>query len=110
MKTIVYSLRTVNDKSTLAFDLVGHVISDTQYTLQIRIQKTGELIYLQKWDYLNKMNVHDNGEIFFIVCTKKVSIDSVFTCLMNHAIDKVEKRVDTLLSYKQKLQRELVAA
>lgn len=116
MRTVLYSLRTIRDKSELVIDLTGKLISETHYNIHLKLA-SGE-VYLNKWDWLNQMKVYDDGDVFFIICTaKKVSRKSAFDCLMRYSIEKVDQtleklnsRVENLNKFKARLQREFVAA
>jgi hypothetical protein len=115
VKTLIYSLRTINDKSELSIDLTRFVVSENLYTLHLKLP-SGE-IFIDKKEYLNKMKIFDDGEVFFIVCGYKlVSRDSAKQCLMNHAINKVDQtleslntRVAKLEKFKTRLQTEIAA-
>jgi hypothetical protein len=111
----LYSLKTFNDKSILNFDLTGLIDSETFYNAKINLPSG--TVFLSFREYLNKMKVYDDGECFFIMCTKKVSLQSAKECLMKYAIDKVDKTLDTLTTrvnklndFKQRLQSEMIAA
>ena len=115
MKLIVYSLRTINDKTMLSIDLTGRAIFETHYQIKFNLQSG--TVYLPVKEYLNKMKVYDDGDVFFIVCTKKVSRESALKCLLNYAMDKVtdtldnlNARVERLNNFKTRLQSEMVAA
>lgn len=108
MRSRIYSLRTVNDRTVLSLDLTGLIVSETHQTLQIKLE-TGT-IYLNKWDYLNKMRVYDDGKVFFIIATKAVCQKYIKKFLLEYSIIKIDSRLDNLLNFKERLEKELVAA
>jgi hypothetical protein len=109
MRTLLYSLRTINDKSILSIDLTGLVISENSSSLLLKIDNQNVILY--KYEYLNRMKIYDNGKVFFIVCSyKKVSRISAYKCLMAYAIEKLKRRKDNIEANIQKYERELCAA
>lgn len=111
----LYSLRTINDKSTLNFDLTKLIVSETHYTTQIKLA-SGE-VFLNHSEYLNKMKVYDDGDVFFIVCTKQISLKYAKKVLIQYALEKVAETLDTLtnrvnklVGFKERLEGELIAA
>lgn len=118
----LYSLRTINDRSILNFDLTGLIVTENQYSIEVKTPKG--IVTLDHYDYLNKMKVYDDGELFFIVCTKRINQKYAFKFLMNYAMEKVDKtieavtndiqklskKVEKLSNFKTRLQTELVAA
>ena len=115
MKLLLYSLKTINDKSKLSIDLTGMLSDfDNHQTNTLQINLPTGTVYLNKWDYLNKPKVYQdekNPKCFFLVALyKKLSPDAAFNILMKHAIDKIDRRVETLTTVRQRLEKELVAA
>ena len=109
MRTLIYSLRTVNDKSVLSIDLTGLVISENSSSILLNIDNQTVILY--KYEYLNRMKIYDNGKIFFIACGyKRVSKSSAYKCLMKHAIEKLKKRKDNIEAHIEKYEKELCAA
>lgn len=108
MRSRLYTLRSVSDKSVLSLDLTGKIISETHYSLTIELDSG--TIELPKWDYLNKMKVYDDGKIFFIVAGKQVCQKYIKEFLLKYSLDKVENRLDNLVKFKERLKKELVAA
>jgi hypothetical protein len=109
MKTVLYSLRTVNEKSVLSIDLTGLIVSENPQSILLKIADENVILY--KYEYLNRMKIYDNGKVFFIVCSyKKVSRISAYKCLMAYAIEKLKRRKDNIEANIQKYERELCAA
>lgn len=108
MRTFIYSLRTVNDRSILSIDLMGKLISETQTTITLNLSAGVTDIY--KPDYFNKMKVYDDTKVFFIICSKNVSRESAFECLMQYALEKTIKRRDNLNELINRFEKELCAA
>lgn len=109
VRTILYSLRTVNEQTILSIDLTGKILSENADLLIIDLP-TGET-QIKKRDFLNKMIVYSvDAKLFFLICSKAVSREHAFKVLMAHAIQQTENRIDNLTSFKQRLQKELVAA
>lgn len=88
MRSIIYSLREVNNKIILSIDLTGNLIAEnsTEYHLKL---STGALT-LNKWDYLNKFKIFDDGKNFFCICNKQVDREYVFKKLLEYRINKFE--------------------
>lgn len=105
-RTLLYSLRTVNDKPILSIDLTGKIISEHTDLLIVNLP-TG-VSEIKKHDYLNKMRIYTVDEkLFFLICTKSVSRESAFNCLMRHAIGKIESRVKVLEALKKEYQLQV---
>lgn len=114
MKLIIYSLRTVNDKSTLNIDLtalLSNYFDHHSNILEIKLP-TGT-IHLNKYQYLNKGKIYEdpkNPKCFFLIFSyKKANEDWVFNKLMNYAIEKLDNKVNNIIKIKERLQSELVA-
>jgi hypothetical protein len=122
MRLLLLSLRYVNERPILNFDLTGKLTDYCNFnTPTLEIALPSGTIFLNKRDYIDKWKVYEdpqNPKCFFIVASYKlVNKKTAFNYLMNYAISKIEKtvstlssRVDNLQSLKQKLQKELVAA
>jgi len=108
MRTLLYSLKTINDKSTLSIDLTGLVISEDYQKIQINLPSG--ITTLNKWDYLNKPVIYDDGgKVFFMLCNKYPSRDWVTKKLLEYALTKVDDRIDNLHKLKIRYQKELAA-
>jgi hypothetical protein len=121
MRIILLSLRYVNDKPILNFDLTGKLTDFTIHNSdKLEIHLPTGTIYLDKWQYLNKWKIYEdpkNPKCFFIVCNKQANQDYAFKFLMEYAISKIDKvaddlssRLDNLHTMKVKLQKSLIAA
>lgn len=108
MHTLIYSLRSVNDKSQLSIDLTGLIVDENNQTIQLNLPSG--ITNIRKYEYLNKMRVYDDGKVFFLICTKHVSRESALKKLLQYAIDKVDQRIGFLNELKGKYQNEMVAA
>lgn len=111
----LYSLKSINDRSELSFDLTGLIVTENYYSCQIQLPSG--LIFLNFKDYLNKMKVYDDGNVFFILCTKVVDLDYAKDFLMKYALQRVDKsienfstRLNTLQTFKERLLNEMAAA
>lgn len=114
MKLVILSLRSVNDKSILSYDLTALLTDYFDHhsdTLEIKLP-TGT-IHLNKFQYLNKAKIYEdakNPKCFFMVFSyKKPDEDWAFNYLMKHAINQLDKKVNNIIKIKERLQRELVA-
>lgn len=122
MRLILLSLRTVNDRPTLSFDLTGLLTDFENHNSNIlEIKLPTGTVKLNKFEYLNKWKVYEdvhNTKVFFIVASyKKANQDYAFKFLMEYAIGKIDKTVDTLVSrvdnlriIKKNLQKQMIAA
>lgn len=108
VRTIIYSLRSLDKKSVLSIDLTQHVISEDNQTIQLKLP-SGETT-LKKWDYINKPKIYDDGKVFFMVCNKQVKREYVFKELLKYALNKIDTRIDFLTSLRHLYQQELAAA
>lgn len=75
MKIVVLSLRKINDKVLLNYNLTGQLTDFSNHhspTLEIKLESG--TIYLSKWAYLNNYRVYQSPvdrETFFMVFTYK---------------------------------------
>lgn len=111
----LYSLKSINDRSELNFDLTGLIVAENYYTVQIKLP-SGE-VFLNIKEYMNTMKVYDDGEVFFILCNKMVDLEYAKGILMKYALERVDKtieslftRVEKLNNFKERLKREMIAA
>lgn len=108
-RTILYSLRTVNDKVVLSIDLTGKIISENSDVLIVDLP-TGKS-EIRKNKYLNKSIIYIVDEkLFFLICSKQVSRQYAFETLMNFAIGKIERRVEKLHELKTQYEKQLQVA
>lgn len=128
MRLVLLSLRSVNDRTILNFDLTGKLTDFNNHhadTLEIKLE-TGT-IKLNKWAYLNKYKIYEdnlNPKCFFLVGNyKSINHDHAFKTLMQYAIDKIDLtagkivsevdnltgRLSNLHSIKAKLQKAIAA-
>lgn len=109
VRTIVYNLRTVNDKPILSIDLTGKIIDENSSEIVISLPTGTSTI--RKAQYLNNMKIYEVDEkLFFIICSKAVSRKYAFNVLMNHAIGKIERRVEKLQLLKTQYSNQLQVA
>lgn len=105
-RTLLYNLRLVNDKPILSIDLTGKIISEHTDLLIVDLP-TG-VSEIKKRDYLNKMKIYTVDEkLFFLICTKSVSRESAFNCLLKHAMGKIENRIQKLETLKKQYQLQV---
>lgn len=122
MRLILLSLRYINDRPILNFDLTGLLTDfDNHNTNILEIKLPTGTVNLNKREYMNTWKIYEdakNPKVFFIVAGYKApNQDYAFKYLMEYAIGKINKTVDTLISrvdnlhiLKERLERELVAA
>lgn len=108
MRTIIYSLRTINDKTILSIDLGARIVFEDQEI--IRMDLDGQELDFKKSAYVNSMRVIDNGKVFFTFCSKSVNRKFVYNKLIEYQISKLDTRVNHILMIKKKLQKEMIAA
>lgn len=121
MKLVILSLRVVNDKSVLSYDLTGKLTDfENHHNAYLEIKLPTGVIYLKKWEYVNTLKIYQDAKdakCFFIIFQyKKVNEKACFEHLMKYAIDKVTKsmkelsgRVKTLKGIHEKLKQEMAA-
>lgn len=107
MRSLIYTLRTVNDKSILSIDLTGLVISEDYQKIQLNLPSG--VTTLNKWDYLNKEVIYDDGKVFFMICNKAPDRKWVTKVLLEYALTKIDTRIDNLHTLKSRYQKELAA-
>lgn len=106
MKLMLFSLRSVNEKTVISILLTGFVTS-LPHEKFIRIKFPDEPeIKLNRWEYTNKMKVYDDGKRFFIV-GKGMDSKFAFAFLLNYSISKVERRIDNLITFRNRLKLEV---
>lgn len=122
MRLTLLSLRYVNDKPILNFDLTGKLTDfDNHNSNILEVKLPTGTIHLNRYEYLNTFRIYEdplNAKCFFIVCGyKRINQDYAFKFLMNYAISKIDKtvdqlsaRVNTLNTLKVKLNEAMVAA
>lgn len=112
MKLMLYSLRTAkNGKPELNYGLTNCLTDFYNHqsnTLEIKLPSG--VIFLPKWDYLNKLRVIDTGKEFFLVANKQLDSNAAKNYLLRYSIEKAEKRKSNLDDFINKCKNELVAA
>jgi hypothetical protein len=108
MRTIVYSLRTVSDKTILSIDLGGKIVYEDLQV--VRMVFNGKEYTFWKGQYINSMKVIEIDGHFFMLCNKYPQRAFVYNKLIEYQISKMETTIDRILMLKKKLQREMVAA
>lgn len=109
-RNIIYSLKNdLNDKVILSIDLTARILSED--TDRIIVDLPTGTSSISKAQYLNRMRVYTVDEkLFFLICDKKVSRESAFEVLMNHAIGKIDIRLEKLQTLKTEYSRQLQVA
>ena len=105
MRTRLLSLKTINDKSVLSYDLSLNIVSENVTEIGVIID--GRNYILDKRNWLNTYHVWDNGKIFFIVCSKTINAKYAKKVLLKYSIGLIDKRVDNLNQFKNRLIAEL---
>lgn len=105
MRTRLLSLKTVNGKSVLCYDLTLKIMNETVKEIEFVID---DISYtLEKRSWLNTCKVWDNGRTFFIVCSKKMNAGYAKNVLLKYSIGLIDKRLDNLSQFKSRLLAEL---
>lgn len=94
MRARLYSLRKVNDKIVLSLDLSLKIIEETKSTLKIKLYENQATIVLNKYLYFNRMRVWDDGETFFIVCSKLVDQKYAKEYLIKYSEKRASKEIE----------------
>ncbi|ASU34395.1 hypothetical protein [Mucilaginibacter xinganensis] len=105
MRTRLLSLKTVNGKSVLCYDLTLKIMKETIKEIEFEID--GRSYTVEKRSWLNTCKVWDNGKTFFIVCSKKMNAGYAKNVLLKYSIELVDKRLDNLSQFKSRLIAEL---
>lgn len=106
-QSIIYGLRTLNGTPQLDYSIGLKIILDTPTELQIDLPNG--IVTLNKYVYLNKDKVFDNGDLFFMIANKQVKSEYIFKKLLEYAMRKIETRIDHLHNLKNSYSK-LVAA
>lgn len=88
MRTIIYSLRELDDKTILSIDLGKHIVSESFEAIQMELDE--KIITIQKSRWVNTMKVFDSGTHQFLICSKRVSRESAFSKLIGYSLSKME--------------------
>jgi len=107
MHTRLLTLKTVNDKSILSYDLTLKIISETVSHIEVLID--GRTYSLERRAWLNTLKVWDNNKTFFIVCSKKMKSSYAKKVLLEYSVKLVDKRLSNLTTFKNRLLNELAA-
>lgn len=102
-RTIIYTLKRVNDQSVLSIDLTANIVVETPDSITIKFPDK-EAFTLNKYEWVNKDRIYDDGKNFFLVCNKLRNKDYVRHFLACHAMDKVDDRIETLFAFKNHLK------
>lgn len=105
MRTRLLSLKTVNDKSVLCYDLTNKIVEESIKEIEVVID--GRSYIIEKRNWLNTCKVWDNGKTFFIVCSKRMNARYAKKVLLEYSIELVDKRLDNLNQFKSRLIAEL---
>jgi hypothetical protein len=105
-RSYIYTLKDdIKGNPRLSYDLGLQIISEDTKYLELSTPKGP--VKLDKFEYMNKFKVFDNGSVFFVVCNKQANADYVFDFLLNYAINKIDTRVDFLHNLKQRYRNLL---
>lgn len=108
MRCILYSLRDIKGSTILSIDLTTLILSETNSKLTINLPSGS--VTINKFDWLNREIIYDDGRHFFLICNKQASREWAFKTLMRYAILKVNTRLDNLIEAKERYIKELDAA
>lgn len=104
-QSIIYSLKTVNNRTVIDYSIGLKIVCETPKELQIELP-TG-IVTLNKFQYVNKNKIYEAGnKLFFMVANKRRDSKDVQAYLMTYAIRKVTERIQSLTQYKNQLQAE----
>lgn len=109
MRTRIYNLKTVNGETILNMGLGLLVSNETNSHITINLP-TGKVV-LNKYEYVNKDKVYEAGDkLFFILCTKNVTLKHAKNVLINHALTILHERRFNLDNMIAKFEKEIIAA
>lgn len=108
MQSYILSLRTVNDKPILNYNLGLCIVNEDNQEVQIKL--SDRIVSLKKYDYLNKDKIFDDGKQFFILVNKQLSKKYAFDLLMKYAMNKIDSRIEHLKALKMNYQKQLTTA
>ena len=103
-RSIIYSLREHNGKTILSIDLTGKLVENNH---QLFLELPTGKHTLNKYDYLNKDRIFDDGKHFMYICSKAVDRDYIFEKLLHYAVNKLNTRISYLETYRERLRHEL---
>ena len=109
-RIMLYNLINKGGKVSLNIGLSGYLIDCCNHhadTLKINLQN-GQ-ISISKLAYLNTGKVYDTGKVCFLVATKSFSPKQIKRVLLQYACDKIDSRLEHLLSLKLSYQKLFVA-
>jgi hypothetical protein len=101
-KSYIYSIRT-DKKGEPYLDIAPKglvLLEDNPQILEINTSK-GHYV-LNKFEWMNKFKVFDDGSVFFILCNKQINGDYAFDFLLEYALNKIPTRI----SYLESLQKQ----
>lgn len=107
MRTRLLSLKTINGKSVLCYDLTCKIVNESIKEIEIVIDERSYTLEKRCW--MNTCKIWDNGKTFFIVCSKRMNAGYAKNVLLKYSIGLIDKRVDNLNQFKTRLLKELAA-
>lgn len=100
----LYTLKTLNGKTELSFDLTGNIID--QNSRQTHIILNGKDFILQNREWLNTMKVFDDGKTYFLLCSKHVDLKYAKSVLIDYTIQLMDKRIANMIEFKERILAE----
>lgn len=105
MHSVIYSLRTVNGKPVLDYSIGLKIVFENYQ--EIHIQLSTGIIVLKKGHYINQDKIYDDGNVFFMLATKKLKASYCFNFLLEYACSKLDNRIGKLETLKQQYKEIL---
>ncbi len=85
----------MNDQSILSIDLTQFIVSETPTSITIKFPDK-EAFTLNKYDWVNKDKIYDDGKTFFMVANKQLNTRFAQDRLARHAMGKVFDKIEDL--------------
>ena len=109
-RTRLYTLKPdKNGKALLDITLGLKITFEDSEMLKVEVSPN-EIITITKSEWINRARVWDNNKVFFLVASKHFNQKYAFDVLMNHAVSKIDKRIDYLVKLKEQYSKQLTAA
>lgn len=120
IRTILYSLKRVKSgHSILSIELTAFIVAETHTGITIKFPHSEKAVTLDKYEWVNKEKIFDDGKVFFLVANKQLNTKFATSILARYAMDKLfdtietiyrtepenaEDRIETLFSFRQTLK------
>lgn len=111
MRARCYSLKEEAGKLRLDYSIGLNIQFEDPKIIHLKLSN-GEVKIFNKYEYVNKFKIVDDGNKFFFICDKAVDEQFIFDKLIDYACNKIACRIDYLEALKAnyKKQKKMIAA